>query len=98
MKQNQAKTKANQKQVQLQDILAFQSQIYRVGNQFNQPLVQDCQHVKGHLNSYTHSFLIQHILGSHRSKWPHHCGIIPPKICLISLLDHYAKNQCSEMC
>ena len=35
MKQNQAKTKAIQKQVQLQDILAFQSQIYRVGNQFN---------------------------------------------------------------
>ena len=43
MKQNQAKTKGNQKQVQLQVILAFQSQIYRVGNQFNQPLVYDCQ-------------------------------------------------------
>ena len=97
MKQNQTKTKANPKQVQLQDILAFQSQIYRAGYQFNQLLVHDCQHAKGHLNSYTYSFLIQQILGSHETKWPHHCGTIPPKICLISLLDHYGKNQCSEM-
>ena len=55
MEKNQTKAKANQKQVQLQDILAFKSQIYKIGNQFNQRLVHDCEHGKGHLNSYTHS-------------------------------------------
>ena len=32
MKKKQTNAKANQKQVQLQDILAFKSQIYKIGN------------------------------------------------------------------